>query len=70
LYDREDGITRPDAIAVDRGNNLIYWSETFTNGDTGSKTHQIKRAALDGTGTPEVVLDGVESYGMVLRFAN
>ncbi|MBT1690051.1 beta-propeller fold lactonase family protein [Dawidia soli] len=70
LYDREDGITRPDAIAVDRGNSLIYWSETFTDPDTGSKTHQIKRAALDGSGTPEVVVDGVESYGMVLRFAN
>jgi hypothetical protein len=68
LYDSEDGITRPDAIAVDRGNSLIYWSETFTNPDTGEKTHQIKRAALDGTGTPEVVLDGVESYAIVLEF--
>jgi hypothetical protein len=49
---------------------MIYWSETFTDPDTGAKTHQIKRAAMDGTGTPEVVVDGVESYSMVLRFAN
>ncbi|MCD9016750.1 NHL repeat-containing protein [Parachryseolinea silvisoli] len=70
LYDREDGVTRPDAIAVDRGNSMIYWSETASDPDTGAKTHQIKRAAMDGTGTPEVVVDGVESYGMVLRFAN
>jgi hypothetical protein len=69
LYDREDGITRPDAIAVDRGNSMIYWSETFTDKNAGTKTHQIKRAALDGSGTPEVVLDGVESYGIVLQFA-
>lgn len=64
LYDDEDGIIRADGIAIDKGNSLIYWSET--NADN----HVIKRAALDGTGTPEVVLEDVESYSLVLKYDN
>lgn len=64
LYDREDGITRPDGIAVDRGNGKIYWTETAAG------SHKIVRANLDGTGTPETILEGIESYSIVLRFDN
>lgn len=64
LYDDEDGIIRADGIAIDKGNSLIYWSETNTD------NHVIKRAALDGTGTPETVLEDVESYSLVLKYDN
>jgi DNA-binding beta-propeller fold protein YncE len=62
IYDDEDGIEHPSAIAVDNGSKKIYWSEP------ANKT--IKRANLDGTGEEEVVLTGVESYSIVLRFDN
>src|SRR5262249_20575474 len=66
IYDREDGITRPDGVAVDRGNKKIYWTEP----DEDTNTYRILRADLDGTGTPETILSGVESYSIVLRFEN
>lgn len=62
LYDREDGIERPDGIAIDFGAQHIYWT------DTSKKV--IMRAKLDGTGEQEVVLENVESYNIVLKFDN
>lgn len=62
LFNYEDGINRPDGIAVDKGSRKIYWSETNTG------NHKIYRGNLDGTEAPEVVLNDVESYGLVLKF--
>lgn len=64
VYDDEDGVERPDGIGIDKGNSLIYWSET----NEGNRV--IKRAALDGTGTPEVILSDVESYSLILKYEN
>lgn len=60
LYDTEDGIERPDGIAVDLGSKKIYWT------DTSKKV--IMRANLDGTGEHEVVLENIESYNIILKF--
>lgn len=62
LYDDEDGVERADGIAIDRGNMFVYWSET--NADN----HVIKRAAIDGMGEPETILEDVESYSLQLEF--
>ncbi|RAW02769.1 NHL repeat-containing protein [Pseudochryseolinea flava] len=62
IYDDEDNITRPAGIAVDLGSGKIYWTEPTNK--------VIKRANIDGTGDVEVVLTGVESYHIVLRFDN
>ncbi|HEY3403543.1 MAG TPA: hypothetical protein VGK59_09165 [Ohtaekwangia sp.] len=62
VFDHEDNLDRPDAIAVDNGNEKIYWSETGVSG------HKIVRGNLDGTGDLETILEDVESYGMVLKF--
>jgi DNA-binding beta-propeller fold protein YncE len=65
LFDRQDGVTRPDGIAIDKGSGKIYWTETDPNTDT----YIIARGNLDGSGTREVLLQGVESYSIVLQFA-
>jgi hypothetical protein len=62
LYDESDGLGRVDGIAVDKGSGKIYWTET------GEGEKRIMRANLDGSGEKEVVLENVESYGIVLRF--
>jgi sugar lactone lactonase YvrE len=62
LYNAEDGLGRVDGIAVDKGSGKIYWTET------GEGEKRIMRANLDGSGEREVVLEDVESYGIVLRF--
>jgi DNA-binding beta-propeller fold protein YncE len=64
LFDRQDGVTRPDGIAIDKGSGKIYWTET----DPATDTHLIARGNLDGTGTREVLVQGVESYSIVLQF--
>lgn len=60
LYDNGDGVARADAIGIDYNSNLIYWSETSND--------VIARAKLDGTGTRQVLVSGVDAYGMVLEF--
>jgi hypothetical protein len=62
IYDDEDGIEKPGAIAVDTGSGKVYWSEPANK--------VIKRANLDGSGEEEVVATNVESYSIVLRFNN
>jgi DNA-binding beta-propeller fold protein YncE len=64
LFDQQDGVTRPDGIAIDKGSGKIYWTET----DPVTNTHLIARGNLDGTGTREVLVEGVESYSIVLQF--
>jgi DNA-binding beta-propeller fold protein YncE len=62
VFDDEDGITQADGIAVDLGSGKIYWTEP------DKKT--IMRGNIDGTGTPEVIATGVESYSIMLKFDN
>jgi len=62
IYDSEDSVDRADGMAVDLGNSKIYWTEP--------NKKRIMRANLDGSGTPEVVLEDVESYCIVLKFDN
>lgn len=64
LFDHEDGIKRADGIAVDNGNSKVYWTETHKDVFT------IFRGNLDGTEGREVVLEGVESYCIILKFDN
>jgi|SRR5688572_22627188 DNA-binding beta-propeller fold protein YncE len=66
LFNREDGITRADGIAVDKGSSKVYWTET----DRDTNTYTIFRGNLDGTEGREVILEGVESYCIVLKFDN
>ncbi|HYG20745.1 MAG TPA: hypothetical protein VD816_17525 [Ohtaekwangia sp.] len=66
FFDDEDGIGRADGIAVDRGNGKIYWTEP----DLEDGSRAIVRGNLDGTGEPEVILQNVESYNIMLRFDN
>jgi DNA-binding beta-propeller fold protein YncE len=58
LFDSSDGVNRPDAIAIDYNDHKIYWSET------GSKV--IARGNIDGSGEREVLVENVQSYGIVL----
>ena len=62
VFNYEDGINQADGIAVDIGSGKIYWTEP------DKKT--IMRGNIDGTGTPEVILEDVESYSIVLKFDN
>jgi len=66
IFNREDGLTRVDGIAVDKGSSKIYWTET----DKATDTYTIFRGNLDGTEGREVILEGVESYGIVLKLDN
>ena len=63
VFSAEDNLGRPDGIAVDNGSGKIYWTETSAD------TRRIVRGNIDGTGEPESVLEGVESYSIVLKFA-
>lgn len=60
LFDNTDGVQRADGVYVDYVAKKIYWSETTAN--------VIARGNLDGTGEREVLINGVESYGLVLEF--
>lgn len=62
IFNSEDGIDQADGVAIDTGSGLVYWTEP------DKKT--IMRGNIDGTGTPEVVLTGVESYSIMLKFDN
>jgi len=59
LFDDTDGVGRADGIGVDYNSKKIYWSETSNN--------VIARGNLDGSGEREVLVSGVESYGLVLE---
>jgi len=63
LFNSEDNVGRPDGIAVDNGSSKIYWTET----NAGER--KIVRGNLDGTGETETILEDVESYSIVLKFA-
>jgi len=47
LYDQLDGLDEPKDIELDIPGGMLYWSEAFG---------RIKRAAMDGLGTPEVLI--------------
>ncbi|HEY9049564.1 MAG TPA: hypothetical protein VIN08_26880 [Ohtaekwangia sp.] len=64
LFNYGSGVNRADGIAVDRGSGKVYWTET----DPSNDSYVIARGNLDGTGTREVVLQGVESYSIALKF--
>ncbi|WP_333819940.1 hypothetical protein [Ohtaekwangia sp.] len=64
LFNYSSGVNRADGIAVDRGSGKIYWTET----DAANDSFVIARGNLDGTGTREVVLQGVASYSIALKF--
>jgi len=59
LFSSADGISRPDGIGIDYNSKKIYWSETSNN--------VIAMGNLDGTGGREVLVENVESYGLVLE---
>ena len=48
LYDSADGVSVPVGLAIHPAAGLIYWSD-------GADEGKIKRAPLDGTGTPFVL---------------
>jgi hypothetical protein len=64
LFDASDGVDRADGVYVDYASKQIYWSET----NSSSGTPLIARGNLDGTGAREVLVDNVESYGIILEF--
>jgi sugar lactone lactonase YvrE len=62
VFDDEDGIGQADGIAVDIGSGKVYWTEPDKK--------RIMRGNIDGSETPEVILEGVESYSLMLKFDN
>lgn len=62
LYDKSDGVDGPFGLYVDKENDRIYWTETVNN--------EIAYGNLDGTATPVIIDELVNSYGIVLDKAN
>lgn len=53
------GVNRSDGLAIDFVTGKIYWSE--------SNSERIRVGNLDGSGTPTTLVNGVESYNVILK---